>query len=100
MTPVTSNATQINHLMYWNLPLLTLLQPLVRLLSRYFLNQDRVATIKLREGLRHHTRPMFVREPDAQAKWYFSLKDSYQQAVAEQRPFINPLSEQTLHWKT
>ena len=100
VTPVSSSETQIDHLMYWNMPWLTLFKPVVRLLSKYFLNQDRDATVKLRAGLPYQERPMFVREPDAQAKWYFSLKESYMQSVAEQRPFTNPLTEQTLHWKT
>ena len=100
VTPVSSSETQIDHLMYWNMPWLTLFKPVVWLISKYFLNQDRDATVKLRAGLPYQERPMFVREPDAQAKWYFSLKESYLQSVAEQRPFTNPLTEQTLHWKT
>ena len=100
VTPISEGETRINHLMYWNIGWLTALKPLVWLITRYFLNQDRVATVKLREGLPHNPRPMFVREPDAQAKWYFTLKQTYEQSLAENRPFVNPLSEQTLRWRT
>lgn len=92
VTPITRNETQIDPLVYWNLPRLTLFRPLVRLITRF-------ASVRLRDGLRHQERPMFVREPDAQAKWYFLLEESYMQAIAEQRPFINPLTEQTLRCK-
>ncbi len=100
VTPLSAERTRIDHLMYWNMPWLTALRPLVWLITRYFLNQDRVATVKLSRGVGHNPRPMFVREPDAQAKWYFNLKQAYEQALAEGRPFVNPLSEQTLHWRT
>jgi len=43
---------------------------------------------------------MLVSDPDIQAKWYFRLKQEYARARAEGRPFVNPVKEQTLRWRS
>jgi hypothetical protein len=44
--------------------------------------------------------PLFVGDPDTQVRWYMRLKKEYLAAREEGRPFVNPLREQTLHWRS
>ena len=47
------------------------------------------------------TPPMlFVGDPDAQISWFIRLKREYQASQTESRPFVNPIEEQTLEWKS
>ena len=41
-----------------------------------------------------------VRDADVPAMWYFRIKKEWAAAKAENRPFVNPVSETTLHWRS
>ena len=100
VTPITETESEINHNMYWNIGWLSAFKYLIKPIMIYFLNQDRVAMQQLGEGLAYHQRNMFVRDPDLQSKWYFSLKKDYQAAMDAGEPFVNSLEETTLCWRT
>ncbi len=43
---------------------------------------------------------LFVSDPDVQVAWLLRLKREYLASQAEDRPFVNPVREQTLHWRS
>jgi phenylpropionate dioxygenase-like ring-hydroxylating dioxygenase large terminal subunit len=99
-TPVTENETQINYNVYWTFPWLSPLKPLIAPFVHYFFGQD----LRGMEGLefvRVDRPPLtLVGDPDAQAVWYFKLKSEFLNAKREGRPFVNPVQETVLRWRT
>lgn len=98
VTPVGPTETTITHVMYWDVPWLTLAKPVVRRLARTFLDQDRRVVVQQQDGLRHEPSLMLIRDADTQARWYFQLKTEWERAAAEERPFVNPVKECVLRW--
>ncbi len=101
VTPVGDDEVEMSYCGYWTSPLLTALKPLVRLGLRIFVSQDRDILTIQREGLKHADDPLiFIDDADTQAKWYHRLKAEYARANSEGRPFINPVKERTLRWRS
>ncbi len=100
VTPRADGETEVHHAIYWTLPWLTLLKPLIRPFARTFLGQDRDTVAKQQLGLRHDPRLMLIDDADTQAKWYFRLKKEYVAAAEAGRPFENPVPERTLRWRS
>lgn len=100
ITPLGSDETQINHAIYWTLPLLSLLKPLLRPYVRAFLNQDRTIMVRQREGLKYDPPLALIDDADTQARWYYRLKLEYSRARSEQRPFVNPVKDRVLRWRS
>ena len=99
VTPVTETTTDVHYCVYWTMPWLAPLRPFAAWMARDFLSQDLDMAAKLAHGA--DTPPMlFVGDPDTQIAWLMRLKREFQASQAENRPFINPLSEQTLEWKS
>jgi phenylpropionate dioxygenase-like ring-hydroxylating dioxygenase large terminal subunit len=100
ITPVREQETEINHTIYWTSAFLTFLRPVLRPFVRAFLDQDRQAVALQQEGLRFDPHLMLLGDPDAQARWYFSLKQEFRRAQEEGRSFNNPVTAQILHWRS
>ncbi len=100
VTPLSDSESEINHAIYWTMPWLTALRPLLRPYVRAFLRQDRDIMAKQQEGLRHGPPLLLVNDADTQAKWYYRLKQEYARARAENRPFVNPVRDRVLHWRS
>ena len=100
VTPLTADEAQVNHAIYWNLPLLSVLKPLLRPYVRAFLNQDRAIMVRQREGLKYDPPLALIDDADTQARWYYRLKTEYARARAEARPFVNPVQDRVLHWRS
>ncbi|HEY3917011.1 MAG TPA: aromatic ring-hydroxylating dioxygenase subunit alpha [Stellaceae bacterium] len=100
VTPLGAEETQINHAIYWTTPLLSLLKPLLRPYVRAFLNQDRAVMVRQREGLRYDPPLALIDDADTQARWYYRLKTEYARAKHEGRDFVNPVTDQTLRWRS
>lgn len=100
VTPVDEAHTVVHHIMYWTLPWLSALKPLVRPFARAFLNQDRRVVALQQEGLAHNPRLMLINDADMQARWYYKLKEEFAAAQEENRPFTNPVTEQVLRWRS
>jgi phenylpropionate dioxygenase-like ring-hydroxylating dioxygenase large terminal subunit len=99
VTPVTETETDVHYCVYWTLPWLAPLRPIAAWMARDFLRQDLDMAAKLAHGAT--TPPMlFVGDPDTQIAWLMRLKREYLASQAESRPFVNPLTEQTLQWKS
>jgi phenylpropionate dioxygenase-like ring-hydroxylating dioxygenase large terminal subunit len=100
VTPLAAGETEINHAIYWTLPWLTALKPMLRPYVRAFLRQDRDVMAMQREGLKHDPPLLLVNDADTQAKWYYRLKNEYARARAEGRGFVNPVKDRVLKWRS
>ena len=100
LTPIDEGSCEVNQIMYWTMPWLTVLKPLLRPFIRAFLGQDRDVVAMQQAGLKHDPRLMLIDDADTQAKWYFVLKREFARARAEGRPFANPVKETVLRWRS
>ena len=100
VTPVDEAHTEITQSFYWTMPLLSLLRPVARGFVRAFLKQDRDMVNLQQEGLRFDPRLMLINDADVQAKWYNQLKNEWETAQNERRPFANPVKPATLRWRS
>jgi phenylpropionate dioxygenase-like ring-hydroxylating dioxygenase large terminal subunit len=100
VTPISAAETRVNHAIYWTMPWLSLLKPFLAPFARAFLEQDRHIVELQQTGLKHEPPLMLIDDADTQAKWYYRLKKEFAAAVAEHRPFQNPVTERTLRWRS
>jgi phenylpropionate dioxygenase-like ring-hydroxylating dioxygenase large terminal subunit len=100
ITPIDDRTTAINHCIYWDVPWLSLLKPLLRPYVRAFLRQDGNIMARQSQGLRFDPVLSLIDDADTQARWYYQLKREYRRARAESRPFENPVKPRTLHWRS
>jgi phenylpropionate dioxygenase-like ring-hydroxylating dioxygenase large terminal subunit len=99
-TPVTANETEVNHLIYWTMPWLTPLAPLLRPFARTFLRQDRDVVVMQQEGLKFQPRLLLIDDADTPARWYFRLKQAFAKSRHDGTPFENPVHEKILRWRS
>ncbi len=103
ITPLDKRRNQIFHLLFWDLPLLTVLKPVVDMMALSFLKQDQEILNCQSQNLQngHHT-PLYLGQPDEPAKWLHRLNRAWEtQMVGPQLgAFKNPLQEAELRWKT
>ncbi|MCR9177760.1 MAG: aromatic ring-hydroxylating dioxygenase subunit alpha [Alphaproteobacteria bacterium] len=100
VTPIDATTTEITHMIFWTIPLLSVLKPVLRPFARRFLGQDRDIVVRQQEGLKHNPSLMLINDSDTQAKWYFRLKKAYAAWRAEGGEFQNPVRETTLRWRS
>lgn len=98
-TPVSATETDVHYCVYWSFKWLAAFRPFAAWMTRDFLDQDRVVAARLMSNPAPPP-PLFVGDPDAQVRWYQRLKKEYLAARDEGRPFVNPLREQTLQWRS
>jgi phenylpropionate dioxygenase-like ring-hydroxylating dioxygenase large terminal subunit len=99
-TPLTATETEVTQVFFWNMGWAKLLRPFLQPIARIFLGQDRQMVTVQQEGMKHDPRLMLIRDADVPAMWYFRIKKEWAAAQAENRPFVNPVSETTLHWRS
>ncbi|MEQ8398365.1 aromatic ring-hydroxylating dioxygenase subunit alpha [Thalassobaculum sp.] len=100
VTPVDATTTEIHQLMFWSIPWLSVLRPVLAPFVRRFLAQDRDVVVRQQRGLAHNPTLMLINDADVQAKWYFRLKKAYAAWRADGVPFENPVRETTLRWRS
>lgn len=100
ITPLSDSESEINHAIYWTVPWLAPLKPLLRPYVRAFLRQDRDIMVKQQHGLKHNPPLLLINDGDTQAKWYHRLKNEYARARSENRPFVNPVKDRVLRWRS
>ena len=100
MTPIDDNTVELNNCIYWTMPWLSALRPVLLPFIRIFLGQDRDALGRQQEGLRYDPQLLLVGDADLQARWYYQLKREYRRARAEGRNFENPVEARTLRWRS
>ena len=87
-------------MIFWTLPALTFLKPLLQPFARRFLGQDRDIVLRQQEGLKHEPSLMLINDSDTQAKWYYRLKKAYASWRTDGGEFQNPVRETTLRWRS
>ena len=100
LTPIGPDVTEVNQIVYWNMPWLTPFTPLLKRFASRFLGQDREIVTKQQLGLAHNPPMRLIDDADTPVKWYLRLKWEYARSRAEGRPFENPVPETTLRWRT
>lgn len=100
LTPVGPMKTQVVQMLFWNMPWLFLVKPLIRQFGKVFLHQDMMAVTKQQDGLKFDPTLMLIRDADTQAKWYYGLKDEWTKHLQEKREFRNPMKETELRWRS
>ena len=100
LTPITDEETAFHQMFWTTLPWVKPLKPIVKALSRRFLNQDRDIALQQREGLLEEPKLMLINDANTQARWWMHLKDEWVNAAREDRPFVNPVQPKTLRFKS
>jgi len=100
VTPTSEGEIEMSYAAYWTPALFTAIKPLIRWGLRTFAFQDKAILTMQSEGLRHRPALMLVDDADTQAKWYHRLKNEYGRAAAEKRPFVNPMKERVLRFRS
>lgn len=100
VTPVSASETDVHHAVYWNMPWMTPLMPLWKLVAKRFIDQDRRVVEMQQHGLRFGPKLMLINDADTQARWYYQCKREFATARAEDRAFQNPVPETTLRWRS
>jgi phenylpropionate dioxygenase-like ring-hydroxylating dioxygenase large terminal subunit len=98
-TPIDAETTQVTQIFYWPL-WLGFIRPFFMALGPTFLSDDRKMVELQREGLKFNPNLMLIRDADQPAIWYHRLKKSWAEATATGAPFINPVQETTLRWRS
>ncbi len=100
ISPIDADSARVVHAIWWTIPWLTLLKPVLRVFAHQFLDQDRRMAAIQKRGLRFNPSLMLIRDADTQGRWYYQLKAERQRSRAAGRPFENPVRETTLRWRT
>jgi hypothetical protein len=82
------------------MPSLALIKPFFRPFARAFLGQDRAIVELQNEGLKFSPSQMLIQDADVPAIWYHRLKKAWAESVASGAPFVNPVQERTLRWRS
>ncbi len=100
ITPISDRETEITTLFYSTLPWLPFLKPVLLPFVKMFLNQDKDMVHKQQIGLQYNPRLMLIPDADTQARWYYQVKKEFLKATEEERPFVHPLREQRICWRS
>ena len=100
VTPKDAGATLVTQVFYWTSPWLNAIRPFFRPFARAFLGQDRRIVELQNEGLKFSPPQMLIQDADVPAIWYHRLKKAWSESVETGTPFINPVPERTLRWRS
>jgi phenylpropionate dioxygenase-like ring-hydroxylating dioxygenase large terminal subunit len=100
VTPREDKQTEVSQIFFWSMPWLSLLKPVLKPIARTFLGQDRGMVVLQQEGLRFNPSLMLIRDADVPAMWYYRIKKEWADATANRRPFVNPVAQSVLRWKS
>lgn len=98
ITPISEEQTEFTFEFYWDLPWGWLLKPVLHIMIRNFLAQDRDVLTKQHLGLKQDPVLRLVKDADIPIRWYYQLKAEYQRSQAENRAFVSPVKTQQLRW--
>ncbi len=100
LTPIHEKETLIHQILYWDLPWLSLIKPVIHKFTKVFLYQDMDAVSKQQDGLKYDPSLMLIKDADTQAKWYYAQKAEWEKHLEEKRAFINPMKATELRWRS
>ena len=100
VTPRDGESTLVTQVFYWTAPWLAAIRPFFRPFARAFLGQDRRIVELQNQGLKFSPPQMLIQDADVPAIWYHRLKKAWSESVQTGKPFINPVQERTLRWRS
>ncbi|MGC8535774.1 MAG: Rieske 2Fe-2S domain-containing protein [Rhizomicrobium sp.] len=98
-TPIDEHSTQVTQIQYWP-AWLGFIKPFFMAIGPTFLGDDRRMVELQKEGLKFNPRLMLIQDADQPAIWYHRIKKSWNEHVATGVPFVNPVTERTLRWRS
>lgn len=98
-TPREAGKTEVIQTVFWPRAL-GFIKPFFMALGPTFLSDDRRIVALQQEGLRYNPRLMLIQDADVPAIWYHRLKKAWAEATKSGAPFVNPIAETTLKWRT
>jgi phenylpropionate dioxygenase-like ring-hydroxylating dioxygenase large terminal subunit len=98
-TPIDADTTQVTQIFYWP-RWLGFIRPFFMAIGPTFLGDDRKIVELQREGLKYNPTLMLIQDSDVPAMWYHRLKKAWAESVATGAPFVNPVQEKTLRWRS
>ncbi len=99
-TPLNEHETEVTQTFFWNIGWIAPFKPLAQLVARVFMGQDRHMVTLQNDWLKFNPRLMLIQDADVPAMWYYRLKKEWAEATAAQKPFVNPVPETTLRWRS
>lgn len=100
LTPLDAGRTQVLQVVWSDHPAVALLKPVLAVMARTFLRQDREMVNLQARGLRDDPALLWIDDADRQARWYQALKREHLASRREGRPFVNPVEPATLRWRS
>lgn len=100
VTPKEAGTTLVTQVFYWTAPWLAAIKPFFRPFAKAFLGQDRRIVELQNEGLKFSPSQMLIQDADVPAIWYHRLKKAWAESVETGTPFVNPVQERTLRWRS
>ena len=98
-TPREADRTDIIQVFWWP-GWLNVIYPFFWMLGPTFIGDDRKIVELQREGLRFNPNLMLIQDSDQPAIWYHRVKKAWAEATESGAPFVNPVQERTLRWKS
>ena len=102
VTPITRSRCRIDVVAAWNLfRWLPFAPELLKFVFAKFVEQDRRTMELQSEGLKHNPHLMLIDDADRPAKWYFGLKQAWQEMRRSGGEFRHPMDGPvTLKWRS
>ena len=98
-TPRDAETTVVTQTFYWP-AWLGFIKPFFMVLGPTFLGDDRRIAELQREGLKFGPSLMLIQDSDVPAMWYHRLKKAWSESAGTEAPFVNPMQEKTLRWRS
>ena len=102
VTPIARDRCRIDVSSAWNLfRFVPFVLPVARHFGKKFIRQDQMTMEQQAEGLKHNPNLMLIDDADRPAKWYFALKQAYQESQRTGAAFKHPMEGPvTLKWRS
>jgi phenylpropionate dioxygenase-like ring-hydroxylating dioxygenase large terminal subunit len=98
-TPRTNSQTDTIGVMYWP-AWLSFIYPFFWAVGPTFIGDDRKIVELQQEGLKFDPNLMLIQDSDMPAIWYHRVKKAWAESVENGTPFVNPVQERVLRWKS
>ncbi|HWY63055.1 MAG TPA: aromatic ring-hydroxylating dioxygenase subunit alpha [Rhizomicrobium sp.] len=98
-TPRTDTHTDTIGVLYWP-GWLNFIYPFFWAVGRTFIADDRKIVELQQEGLKFNPNLMLIQDSDMPAIWYTRVKKAWAESVENGTPFVNPVQERVLRWRS
>jgi len=100
VVPIGERRTEVTQSFYWTSRWLDVIKPFFRPMARAFLRQDKDIVQLQQQALPYINKQILIDDADAQAKWYYRLKKNWIQSTETGEPFVNPVKDVVLRWRS